>query len=112
MCCPISIRGLQFVPHPALGGQRQSFLRYRGAGDIAAQAFQFLAFTCVCSHTSMQGETGDFANLLRATVVIFPGWDRLQGEDFAALLRTHCNAIGDGMSLKLVHRILVLPIHR
>ncbi len=56
----------------------------------------------------MQRKTGDFAEAISPKIIIFPGWDRLQSKDFAALLRTHSNSIGDGMTLKVIQCTIVL----
>jgi len=48
----------------------------------------------------MQGESGNFAYLAIAEVVL-PGWYCLQFEDIATLLGTHSDSIGDGMSFAL-----------
>ena len=54
----------------------------------------------------MQGESGDVTYLVIAEVVN-PGWYCLQFEDFATLLRTHCDSICYGMALKFINDIVI-----
>jgi len=58
------------------------------------------------------GKTGDFTHLVSTKIIFFPGWDRLQGENFATLLKADRDSIRDGMPLKLVHCIIILQIQR
>ena len=56
-------------------------------------------------------ETGYFTDLA-VVEIILPGRDCLQREHFVALLRPHCNAVHDGMALKVVDGVIFLQIQR
>ena len=56
MCSAIVVRRLELITHVAIGGERQTFCRYRRAGDVAAQPLQLGAFIGLRRHTRMQGK--------------------------------------------------------
>jgi hypothetical protein len=50
----IAIWRLKLLAHLAVGGQRQAFLGYRRASDIAAQPLQLASLVRLCCDTGMQ----------------------------------------------------------
>ncbi len=60
----------------------------------------------------MQRESSDPAKLIGAVLLLFTGWNRLQGEHFAPHMRSHGYPVRDRVALQLLQRILITLFQR
>ena len=100
---PIPVRRLERVANVAVRRERQPFFRDRRTGDVAAQPFQLLAFICLGRHAGVQRETSHLADRIAKWIFRITNRQGLQGEHLAPCLRTHGDAVGDGMPEPLIH---------
>ena len=139
MGSPVAVGGLQLVADVAIRGQRQPLLRHRGPGDVAAKPLQFVALVRLGRYPGVQRQISRKADLHSfaaqrvrhrevpnenpaslatrsepglsssgGSVCNVPKVGAL-GEDFPALVRAHCNAVGDRPLLR-IHALAALVI--
>ena len=90
-----AVRCLELVPDIAIRCQCKPLFRHCPTTDVAAKPFRLLAFLRLGGHARMQGESGCLAH--RVIERLITGRQGLQREDFAALLRTYGDTVGNGM---------------
>ena len=115
----IAIRRFQLISNLALIRQRQPLFGYGRTGNVTAQALQFVPQGSLSSRTGphllaliglgryprMQRKTSRLTRT--ATEGFFNSRQCLQREYFASLLRSHRDAVGNGMPPQLIHWIFI-----
>ncbi len=103
----VTMGGFEFVAHEAVGSQREAFFGERGAGDVAGETFELVAFPRCGGHAGMNGEAARLGRARAGARRLSLGRQGLKCESLAPLAGPEGNAVDDGTAEHLGQAIVI-----